>query len=148
MSLPGPWTAAILIRIQSRTTVMLVSSGHGSGNHPPPEHRMQSAPKQTGDLSASDVPTPPISDPAAEAASSEDVGLQIPRQVIRDMKDKVFGFDCFFVTGTENYEADGVLFKGNLRGDAPVAFAKMERRLRVRCCSGCRSARAHHSGGP
>ena len=46
------------------------------------------------------------------------------------MKDAVFSFDAFFVTETENYEANGVLFRGNLRGDPAAAYEKMQRRLR------------------
>lgn len=31
----------------------------------------------------------------------------------------------------ENYQADGVLFRGNLRGDPDAAYAKMAARLKV-----------------
>jgi hypothetical protein len=57
--------------------------------------------------------------------------MQLPREVIQRLKDAVFGFDTFFVTGTENYEANGVLFQGNLRGDPKVAYPKMNSRLQA-----------------
>ena len=41
--------------------------------------------------------------------------LQIPPEVIQRLRNVIFGFD-FFVTSVENYQANGVLFKGNIRG--------------------------------
>eukprot|EP00250_Pteridium_aquilinum_P013231 c21217_g1_i2 orf=418-1608(+) len=58
---------------------------------------------------------------------SGDVG-RIPRNVIEVLRDQVFGFDTFFVTNQEPYEG-GVLFKGNLRGDAAKSYAKVNGRL-------------------
>lgn len=74
------------------------------------------------------------SDAEASKVSSDvdDTGFQLPPEVIARLRDTVFGFDTFFVTSTENYQADGVLFKGNLRGDPAESFKKMERRLNVR----------------
>lgn len=74
------------------------------------------------------------SDAEASKVSSDvdDTGYQLPPEVIARLRDTVFGFDTFFVTSTENYQADGVLFKGNLRGDPDESFKKMERRLNVR----------------
>ncbi|KAI3424741.1 hypothetical protein D9Q98_008130 [Chlorella vulgaris] len=46
------------------------------------------------------------------------------------MRDTVFSFDSFFVQSVENYNADGVLFKGNLRGDPAAAYAKLSARLK------------------
>lgn len=57
--------------------------------------------------------------------------MQISRDVIKRMRDTVFGFDTFFVTGVENYEANGVLFQGNLRGEPAVAYEKMQTRCQV-----------------
>jgi hypothetical protein len=82
-------------------------------------------------LQSPDTQSPSGESASTSAAADADTNLQVPRDVIWEMKDKVMGFD-FFVTGTENYEADGVLFRGNLRGDAPVAFKKIEARMRVR----------------
>ncbi|KAH7297120.1 hypothetical protein KP509_26G054600 [Ceratopteris richardii] len=53
---------------------------------------------------------------------------RIPRTVIDALKDQVFGFDTFFVTGQEPYEG-GVLFNGNLRGDPSKSYAKINGRL-------------------
>jgi hypothetical protein len=43
----------------------------------------------------------------------------------------VFTFDTFFVTSVENYDANGVLFKGNLRGKAAESQSKLKSRLQV-----------------
>ncbi|KAL3682049.1 hypothetical protein R1sor_000071 [Riccia sorocarpa] len=59
-------------------------------------------------------------------SSSE--GVRLPKEVIDSLRDQVFGFDTFFVTGQEPYEA-GVLFKGNLRGEPGKSFTKLEKRL-------------------
>lgn len=59
--------------------------------------------------------------------ASGDIG-QIPRNVIEVLRDQVFGFDTFFVTTQEPYEG-GILFKGNLRGDASKSYAKINSRL-------------------
>ncbi|XP_071685707.1 probable zinc metalloprotease EGY2, chloroplastic [Rutidosis leptorrhynchoides] len=52
----------------------------------------------------------------------------IPKETIDILKDQVFGFDTFFITSQEPYEG-GVLFKGNLRGQASVSYKKIEKRL-------------------
>jgi hypothetical protein len=67
----------------------------------------------------------------AQASASEATDLRLPADVIKRLRDTVFGFDTFFVTGVENYDADGVLFKGNLRGDPQKSFLKLELRLKV-----------------
>ncbi|BBN01028.1 zinc metalloprotease EGY, chloroplastic [Marchantia polymorpha subsp. ruderalis] len=53
---------------------------------------------------------------------------RLPKEVIDTLRDQVFGFDTFFVTGQEPYEG-GVLFKGNLRGEAGKSYTKLEKRL-------------------
>lgn len=46
---------------------------------------------------------------------------------------QVFGFDTMWVTSVENYQQDGVVFKGNVRSKDPAAaYAKMKQRLQVR----------------
>jgi len=57
--------------------------------------------------------------------------LQLPRDVIERLRTSVFGFDTLFVTSVENYAADGVLFKGNLRGDPATLYPRMASRLKV-----------------
>ncbi len=67
-------------------------------------------------------------------------GLQISKEVIEKMKYSVFGFDTFWVTSVENYNADGVVFKGNVRGKDPqAAYLKMQGRMKVgrRTCKAC-----------
>ncbi|MQL73549.1 hypothetical protein Taro_005916 [Colocasia esculenta] len=55
--------------------------------------------------------------------------IRIPKMTIDILKDQVFGFDTFFVTSQEPYES-GVLFKGNLRGQAAKAYEKITRRMK------------------
>ena len=61
--------------------------------------------------------------------------MQLPREVIQQLRDVVFGFDTFYVTGVENYQANGVLFKGNLRGrSAAESYTRTAARLKVLFC--------------
>ena len=58
--------------------------------------------------------------------------VQLPREVIQQLRDVVFGFDTFYVTAVENYQANGVLFKGNLRGRSPAdSYARTAKRFQV-----------------
>ncbi len=58
--------------------------------------------------------------------------MQLPREVIQQLRDVVFGFDTFYITGVENYQANGVLFKGNLRGRSPAeSYARTAKRFQV-----------------
>lgn len=59
-----------------------------------------------------------------------DESFRIPKETIEILKDQVFGFDTFFVTSQEPYEG-GVLFKGNLRGQAARSYEKIARRMGV-----------------
>jgi len=62
----------------------------------------------------------------------ENKNLQIPKDVLERLKFTVFGYDTFWVTSVENYEADGVIFKGNMRAkDTAAAYAKMCDRLKA-----------------
>ncbi|KAB1217756.1 putative zinc metalloprotease EGY2, chloroplastic [Morella rubra] len=54
--------------------------------------------------------------------------IRIPKETIEILKTQVFGFDTFFVTSQDPYEG-GVLFKGNLRGQAAKSFEKISKRL-------------------
>ncbi|EFN52941.1 hypothetical protein CHLNCDRAFT_137300 [Chlorella variabilis] len=69
-------------------------------------------------------------DPPPPTAPSEDDNLRLPREVIQRLRDTVFSFDSFFVTSVENYNADGVLFRGNLRGEPAAAYSKLSARLK------------------
>ena len=58
--------------------------------------------------------------------------MQLPREVIQQLRDVVFGFDTFYVTSVENYQANGVLFKGNLRGRSVAeSYSRTSARLKV-----------------
>lgn len=57
--------------------------------------------------------------------------VKIPKETLDVLRDQVFGFDTFFVTGQEPYEG-GVLFKGNLRGEADKSYMKLKGRLQER----------------
>lgn len=61
--------------------------------------------------------------------------MQLPGEVIQQLRDVVFGFDTFYVTSVENYQANGVLFKGNLRGrSAAESYTRTAARLQVLPC--------------
>ena len=51
----------------------------------------------------------------------------IPEEDLADLKG-IFGIDTFFATETIPYQ-DGAIFKGNLRGEADMAYAKMNEKL-------------------
>ncbi|KAI4306808.1 hypothetical protein L6164_030053 [Bauhinia variegata] len=57
-----------------------------------------------------------------------DEAIKIPKETVEILKNQVFGFDTFFVTSEEPYEG-GVLFKGNLRGQAAKSYEKISKRL-------------------
>lgn len=57
-----------------------------------------------------------------------DETIRIPKETIEMLRNQVFGFDTFFVTSQEPYEG-GVLFKGNLRGQAARSYEKLAKRL-------------------
>ncbi|KAD2805161.1 hypothetical protein E3N88_38538 [Mikania micrantha] len=65
--------------------------------------------------------------PSVKPQQLEDI-IMIPKETIDILKEQVFGFDTFFITSQEPYEA-GVLFKGNLRGSAAESYKKIEKRL-------------------
>ena len=68
----------------------------------------------------------------AEALPGQDA-VQLPKEVIERLRYTVFGFDTFWVTSVDNYDQDGVVFKGNVRGrDPAAAFEKMKQRMKVR----------------
>ena len=78
-----------------------------------------------------DRKSPGLEDGASTGTAAPERGLQLPRDVIERLRTSVFGFDTLFVTSVENYEANGVLFKGNLRGDAAALYPRMASRLKV-----------------
>ncbi|MGD1922087.1 MAG: site-2 protease family protein, partial [Pleurocapsa sp.] len=51
----------------------------------------------------------------------------IPEDDLADLKG-IFGIDTFFATETIPYQ-DGAIFKGNLRGEADMAYSKMSQKL-------------------
>ncbi|XP_062001233.1 probable zinc metalloprotease EGY2, chloroplastic [Rosa rugosa] len=55
--------------------------------------------------------------------------IRIPKETLEIFKNQVFGFDTFFVTSQDPYEA-GVLFKGNLRGKAAKSYEKISKRMK------------------
>ncbi|KAJ1426377.1 hypothetical protein SESBI_10400 [Sesbania bispinosa] len=57
-----------------------------------------------------------------------DDAIKIPKETIEILKNQVFGFDTFFVTSQDPYEG-GVLFKGNLRGQAAKSYDKISKRM-------------------
>ncbi|KAK2377167.1 putative zinc metallopeptidase EGY3, chloroplastic [Trifolium repens] len=65
--------------------------------------------------------------PGVKLQQLDDV-IKIPKETIDILKNQVFGFDTFFVTSQDPYEG-GVLFKGNLRGQASKSYEKISKRL-------------------
>ncbi|XP_058748188.1 probable zinc metalloprotease EGY2, chloroplastic isoform X2 [Vicia villosa] len=65
--------------------------------------------------------------PGVKPQQLDDV-IKIPKETIEIFKNQVFGFDTFFVTSQDPYEG-GVLFKGNLRGQASKSYDKISKRL-------------------
>ncbi|CAN4101651.1 unnamed protein product [Withania somnifera] len=57
-----------------------------------------------------------------------DESIRIPKETVEILRDQIFGFDTFFVTSHEPYEG-GVLFKGNLRGQAAKTYKKVSKRM-------------------
>ncbi|XP_052188040.1 probable zinc metalloprotease EGY2, chloroplastic isoform X3 [Diospyros lotus] len=57
-----------------------------------------------------------------------DESARIPKETIEILRNQVFGFDTFFVINEEPYEG-GVLFKGNLRGQAARSYEKITERM-------------------
>mmetsp|Transcript_32013 Transcript_32013/g.80858 ORF Transcript_32013/g.80858 Transcript_32013/m.80858 type:complete len:477 (+) Transcript_32013:188-1618(+) len=68
--------------------------------------------------------------PPAEVPGG-DGQLALSKDVIDKLRATVFTFDSFFVTSVENYDANGVLFKGNLRGKATESQKKLKARLQA-----------------
>ncbi|EIE22624.1 hypothetical protein COCSUDRAFT_63768 [Coccomyxa subellipsoidea C-169] len=67
--------------------------------------------------------------PASTEEPRQDRNLQLPSEVIQRLRNVIFGFD-FFVTKVENYQANGVIFKGNLRGNPATAYDRIAARLK------------------
>ncbi|XWS56702.1 hypothetical protein CRYUN_Cryun09bG0108300 [Craigia yunnanensis] len=57
-----------------------------------------------------------------------DESMRILKETVDILKDQVFAFDTFFVTSQEPYEG-GMLFKGNLRGQAARSYEKISTRM-------------------
>ena len=75
-----------------------------------------------------DGPDTPSKPPSVIGEDQPD--LKLSRDIIEQLKNKVFSFDTFYVTSVENYQEDGVVFKGNTRGkDIQLSFDKLQTRL-------------------
>ena len=67
-----------------------------------------------------------------EPVSTSAAGLQLPRETVTKLRSTLSHPSEFWVTSVENYEANGVLFKGNLRAkDVQKAYASTASRLKV-----------------
>ena len=65
-------------------------------------------------------------------------GLQLPRETVTKLRSTLSHPSEFWVTSVENYEANGVLFKGNLRAkDIQKAYASTASRLKVNLLHEC-----------
>lgn len=84
--------------------------------------------QQPSEQSSSTTTTADSSNPTIAGADSQQ--LQVSKEVIETLRNKVFGFDTMWVTSVDNYQQDGVIFKGNVRNKDPsAAYAKMKQRL-------------------
>ena len=73
--------------------------------------------------------------------STSAAGLQLPRETVTKLRSTLSHPSEFWVTSVENYEANGVLFKGNLRAkDVQKAYASTASRLKVCLLEGCVTA--------
>nr|GMD02071.1 probable zinc metalloprotease EGY2, chloroplastic isoform X2 [Ipomoea batatas] len=86
---------------------------------------------QTGTEDADDIQIASGSPLPGLKPQQLDEAIRIPKETIDILKDQVFGFDTFFVTSQEPYEG-GVLFKGNLRGQAARSYEKISKRMQDR----------------
>ncbi|XVE52525.1 hypothetical protein DITRI_Ditri02bG0129100 [Diplodiscus trichospermus] len=87
------------------------------------ETKAQAGVKENGDIDVySGSPLPGVK------PQQLDESMRIPKETIDIIKDQVFAFDTFFVTSQEPYEG-GVLFKGNLRGQATRSYEKISTRM-------------------
>ncbi|MEL6493679.1 MAG: site-2 protease family protein [Cyanobacteria bacterium J06623_7] len=67
------------------------------------------------------------SEPSTIAATETSETSPIPDEDLANLKG-IFGIDTFFAVETIPYQ-DGAIFKGNLRGEPDVAYAKMNQKL-------------------
>ncbi|PZV11864.1 MAG: site-2 protease family protein [Leptolyngbya sp.] len=100
--------------------------------------RRASAIAQTDNLahSASNDSIPPESSPVGSGVSSapeEDTDADVVPLPPEDLKaiQGIFGIDTFFATETIPYQ-EGVIFRGNLRGDPEEAYTKLAESLKIR----------------
>ena len=82
---------------------------------------------------ANAVPLESASKTASETASETALDLPTPPIPAEDLKQiqGLFGIDTFFATETIPYQ-DGVIFKGNLRGDAAETWTRLTDQLEAR----------------
>lgn len=63
------------------------------------------------------------------------------QEVVEKLRYSVFGYDTLWVTSVDNYQENGVVFKGNLRTKDPAAaYEKMKAKLKVSMHMGVASA--------
>ncbi|GAB4819570.1 hypothetical protein N2152v2_006616 [Parachlorella kessleri] len=126
----------IVLPLLNDLTINFIFYEQGNASHAEPAGRSSRLRAKGSDDSpqrAEEAPTPPgqpTTDQPASPGQQEPPMLQLPREVVQRLRDSVFGFE-FFVTGVENYQANGVLFRGNLRGDPAAAYAKLAARLKA-----------------
>lgn len=96
-----------------------------------PRNRLSRLIRASEDRENNTKPAPEGTSPSTLPGDSRP-DVQLPREVIQQLRDVVFGFDTFYVTAVENYQANGVLFKGNLRGRSPAdSYARTAKRFQT-----------------
>uniref|UniRef100_M1CPT2 Metalloendopeptidase n=1 Tax=Solanum tuberosum TaxID=4113 RepID=M1CPT2_SOLTU len=66
--------------------------------------------------------------PGVKVPQQLNESIRIPKETVEILRNQVFSFDTFFVTSQEPYEG-GVLFNGNLRGQAAKTYEKVSKRM-------------------
>lgn len=66
---------------------------------------------------------------AEDSLVTPDQPLRLPNSTIQLLRDKVFSLDTFFVQSTDNYGDNGLVFKGNIRGEPSAVQQKLQGRL-------------------
>ncbi|XP_002971707.2 probable zinc metalloprotease EGY2, chloroplastic isoform X1 [Selaginella moellendorffii] len=100
-----------------------------------PDDKEESSKEDKGVETGGSDPPAEVSEPSKVISGSPLPGvkaplesIKIPKEVLETIRNQIFGFDTFFATSQEYYEA-GVIFRGNMRGEPAASHAKLSSRL-------------------
>jgi hypothetical protein len=66
---------------------------------------------------------------AEDSLVTPDQPLRLPNSTVQLLRDRVFSLDTFFVQSADNYGDNGLVFKGNIRGEPSAVQQKLQARL-------------------